>query len=153
MEIDRRQFVILSSGLLARCALAGAAATSPATSASQAASVIIDAGDLQQYRADGIYDAFAESYDEHSPDRYKAFFIVHRAGVVYALWAVCPHKGCVVQKLEDGSLQCPCHDSTFDDTGKVHPGCKAKSDLPRLAIKHDANGHLLVDVRRPLAHS
>ncbi|MDO4411674.1 Rieske (2Fe-2S) protein [Cutibacterium sp.] len=27
---------------------------------------------------------------------------------------VCPHAGCQVDEVRDGSLLCPCHDSTFD---------------------------------------
>ena len=149
MAINRRQFVVLSTAVLARCAT-GRAASAPATAP---ASTIIDAGDINQYQAAGCYDAFAIPYDDHSPDKFKAFFIVHRDGVLYALSALCTHKACVIDKLDDGSFKCPCHDSEFSPTGKVQHGGKAKRDLPRLAVKRDANGHLLVDVTRPLANS
>lgn len=38
------------------------------------------------------------------------------AGQFHAFSAVCPHKGCTVNKVADGVIECPCHGSTFSAT-------------------------------------
>ncbi|MFD6973387.1 Rieske (2Fe-2S) protein [Streptomyces sp. NPDC059949] len=35
------------------------------------------------------------------------------AGSFRCFTAVCPHQGCLVNKVEDGSIDCPCHGSKF----------------------------------------
>ncbi len=45
------------------------------------------------------------------------------AGQFHAFSAVCTHKGCTVNKVADGSIECPCHGSTFSATdGAVQHG-------------------------------
>ncbi|MFF4426097.1 Rieske (2Fe-2S) protein [Streptomyces sp. NPDC001549] len=36
-----------------------------------------------------------------------------KAGTFKCFTAVCPHQGCLVNKVEDGSIDCPCHNSKF----------------------------------------
>jgi Rieske Fe-S protein len=52
------------------------------------------------------------------------------AGQYKAFSAVCTHKGCTVNKVADGTIDCPCHDSKFSITdGSVQDG-PAKRALP-----------------------
>ncbi|MER5870941.1 Rieske (2Fe-2S) protein [Streptomyces sp. NPDC002044] len=45
------------------------------------------------------------------------------AGEYRCFSAVCTHSGCLVNKVADGSIDCPCHDSKFKDTdGAVTKG-------------------------------
>jgi len=45
------------------------------------------------------------------------------AGKFHAFSAVCTHKGCTVNKVADGVIECPCHGSTFSATdGSVEHG-------------------------------
>ncbi|MEV0264380.1 Rieske (2Fe-2S) protein [Streptomyces sp. NPDC050617] len=56
-------------------------------------------------------------------------------GEYRAFSAVCTHAGCVVDKIEDGKINCPCHGSQFDaETGKVLRG-PAGAPLPSVPLK------------------
>ena len=45
------------------------------------------------------------------------------AGEFKAFSAVCTHKGCTVAKVENGTIDCPCHGSKYDmTTGAVKNG-------------------------------
>ena len=52
---------------------------------------------------------------------------------VVAFNAVCPHLGCFVNALSDGTFSCPCHDSEFNANGTIKPITKsgAKTVSPR----------------------
>ena len=67
---------------------------------------------------------------------------------VQAISAVCTHLGCTVRRTTSGFV-CPCHGSRYDHAGRVVGG-PAPADLPHLALKLDAAGHLLVDLGRPV---
>ncbi|MEV6674144.1 Rieske (2Fe-2S) protein [Streptomyces sp. NPDC051162] len=63
-------------------------------------------------------------------------------GEYKAFSAVCTHAGCVVDKIEDGKISCPCHGSKFDPaTGKVLQG-PAGAPLPTVPVKL-ADGKLI----------
>ncbi|MFJ3520266.1 MULTISPECIES: Rieske (2Fe-2S) protein [unclassified Streptomyces] len=36
-----------------------------------------------------------------------------KAGTFKCFTAVCPHQGCLVNKVANGTIDCPCHDSKF----------------------------------------
>jgi len=55
------------------------------------------------------------------------------AGTVAAVSALCTHQGCKVL-LQKKQLNCPCHGSQFDLTGKVLVG-PANTPLPPVAVK------------------
>lgn len=69
---------------------------------------------------------------------------------LYAIDAVCPHLGCLVEPHEDGGFMCPCHDSLFDQEGRALSG-PATGPLQHLHLWFDAEqGQLLVDRSEPV---
>jgi len=69
---------------------------------------------------------------------------------LYALDAVCPHLGCLVELGEEGGFVCPCHDSRFDAEGQVLNG-PATQPLPYLHLWLDEEqGQLFVDRAEPV---
>ncbi|RNL79451.1 Rieske (2Fe-2S) protein [Nocardioides marmorisolisilvae] len=57
------------------------------------------------------------------------------AGVFKAFSAVCTHQGCLVNKVEDKQIQCPCHFSHYSITdGSVESG-PAPKPLPEKTVK------------------
>jgi Rieske Fe-S protein len=55
------------------------------------------------------------------------------AGVFKGFSTVCPHKGCDVSKVENGTIDCPCHGSKFNLEGAVVNG-PATSPLEPKAV-------------------
>jgi menaquinol-cytochrome c reductase iron-sulfur subunit len=73
-------------------------------------------------------------------------WLVRHGDEVVALSAVCPHLGCAVNALADGSFACPCHTSTFAPSGEKTGGPTPRGMDP-LATKIDA-GFVDVDFRK-----
>ena len=48
------------------------------------------------------------------------------AGVFKGFSAICTHAGCTVNKIADGTIDCPCHGSKFNLDGTVANGPAAK---------------------------
>ncbi|MFJ9341194.1 Rieske (2Fe-2S) protein [Streptomyces sp. NPDC101733] len=64
------------------------------------------------------------------------------AGEYKAFSAQCTHAGCVLDKIDAGEGNCPCHGSRFDvATGKVLRG-PASAPLPAVPVKAE-NGRLI----------
>ena len=56
------------------------------------------------------------------------------AGVFKAFSAVCTHQGCLVNRVSDGTIDCPCHGSAFSiEDGSVEGGL-ARSPLPEKKV-------------------
>lgn len=95
---------------------------------------VFDAGPLAQYQRQGPDDSLRDD----------GFFVIRDGDEVCALSSVCTHRGCLVSTQADGSFKCFCHGSRFSPEGVVQNG-PATEDLPRLAVRVDPRGHLLVD--------
>ena len=146
--MDRRTFIALSAAAIGLgCdqidqsdqASAHAETSRAAPPAEPADEKVVDAWPLTIFADEKVYDEF----------RQDGFFLVKREGQLFALSSVCTHKGCKVRPQDDGSYICKCHRSAFDEDGRVLNG-PAKRDLPRLAVKSDSEGHVLVNVSRKL---
>ena len=66
-----------------------------------------------------------------------------------AVSMVCTHLGCVVLHDESG-FKCPCHGSTFDNSGKALTG-PAPGPLPWFSISQRADGKLVIDSKSIVA--
>jgi Rieske Fe-S protein len=123
MNLNRREFIILTAVVAAGCA------NQPV----HFETTSIDAGPASDYAADGVYDKF----------RTDGFFVIRRGGQLIALSSICTHMGCKVKEQPDKSYVCPCHGSEYDATGKVTGG-PAIHNLAELPTSIDANGHLII---------
>jgi Rieske Fe-S protein len=56
------------------------------------------------------------------------------AGTYKAFSAVCTHQGCIVASVSDGTIQCPCHGSTFSAADGSVQGGPAPAALTTLAV-------------------
>lgn len=57
---------------------------------------------------------------------------------VAAFSSRCPHLGCELPLPDEGVITCPCHGSTFDESGRVTHG-PSKKDLYRFIASVDGN--------------
>jgi Rieske Fe-S protein len=126
MQINRRQFLILSAVATCGCAAGGPQPTALTP-------VPVDAGPAEQFAASGVYQQFAP----------RGFFIVRSGEGLFAISSRCTHRSYPLQVAKDQSFYCKAHGSCFDPTGKVIEG-PAIRDLPKLATKVDERGHLIV---------
>ena len=67
------------------------------------------------------------------------------AGTFKAFSATCTHQGCQVNRVQDGTIDCPCHGSRFDLLGRATKG-PAKKPLPALAATPAENNTLTVNL-------
>jgi cytochrome b6-f complex iron-sulfur subunit len=146
-EMNRREFVALSvAGTCACCAATQAEgpATKPAATGptSRPAAGAIDAGAIESFKDDGVYDALRQSHK---------VIIYKQNNRLYASTARCSHKGCVLKAEGTTSLKCPCHGSSFDLNGAPSGG-PAKVSLFRYAVSAK-DGHLMVNVKKQFAEA
>ncbi|MDA8429679.1 MAG: Rieske (2Fe-2S) protein [Geobacteraceae bacterium] len=132
MKLNRRQFVILSAGLLAGCAMTK---TGINGHSSDTRKRDIDAGPADAFREEGVYDRF----------RNQGFFLIRRHGRLLALSSSCTHRSCTLNTVPDRTFICPCHGSTFDAKGAVTKG-PAQKNMPLLPVRIDSRGRVLVQV-------
>lgn len=129
---SRRQFV----AACAACAACPAMRALAEATREQAAPV--DLGPLDDFRARGIHDPLGPG---------RRFFLVNRAGRLFAVSATCTHRK-VALVVKDGAFRCPRHGSGFTPEGAVTKA-PARKPLPRFAIRLDDQGHVVVDPSRP----
>ena len=127
MNINRRQFLILTAGVVAGCKTGG----NPATNEER----MVNAGAVSNYTSDGIYNNFRD----------QGFFLIRKGDKLFALSAFCTHRKCKLTAEPDRSFYCKCHGSTFDSGGHVTEG-PAKRDLPILPAFANEQGQLIVRV-------
>ena len=72
-----------------------------------------------------------------------AFLVLHDAGGLYAMTAICTHQGCTVDVAQD-TLPCPCHGSVFDLDGNAVAG-PAVAPLDNLQLTVESDGSVVVD--------
>ena len=61
------------------------------------------------------------------------------AGEFKGFSAKCTHKGCTVNKVADGTIDCPCHGSKFNLDGTVANGPAAKPlETKAIAVQGDS---------------
>ena len=57
------------------------------------------------------------------------------AGTFKAFSNICTHQGCTVTKVADGTIDCPCHGSTYSVQDGSVQGGPAPSPLPETQVK------------------
>jgi Rieske Fe-S protein len=60
-------------------------------------------------------------------------------GTFKAFTAVCTHQGCTVDKVQDGTIMCPCHGSTYSAKDGSVTGGPAPKALAEIAVKVDGD--------------
>ena len=121
-EMDRRTVVaggaVLGAGfLLAGCAAAPTATPAPAP----ASGTVLGATSAVPVGGGAIFAA------------QKVVVTQPTAGTFVGLSAVCTHQGCVVAKVEGGTIDCACHGSKFQLDGTVAKG-PASKPLPPVQV-------------------
>jgi Rieske Fe-S protein len=116
-EVDRRTVVAGGAALGAGFLLAGCAAAPTATPAPSPGTVL-GATSAVPVGGGAIFAA------------QKVVVTQPTAGTFVGLSAVCPHQGCVVAKVEGGSIDCACHGSKFQLDGTVTKGPATKPLSP-----------------------
>jgi Rieske Fe-S protein len=71
------------------------------------------------------------------------FYLLADAGGIYALTAICTHRGCMVSAEGAEGFGCPCHDSEYDRNGAVTQG-PAPLPLKHYLVREAEPGGLLV---------
>ena len=128
MNLTRREFLLLTAGMVAGCKVVDG--NSPASQKR-----MVNAGPVGNYATDGVYNHFRD----------QGFFIIRRGDKLFALSAICTHRKCKLTAEPDRSFYCPCHGSTFDPAGHVTEG-PARRDLPTLLTDTNEQGQLFVNV-------
>jgi Rieske Fe-S protein len=126
MAVNRREFVILTAGLV----VAGCVGEN---SPVKLEGVTVDAGPASDYAADGVYD-------KHRKD---GFFVVRQGAKLFVISSICTHRHCIVSAEPDHSFHCKCHGSEYDPDGKVTEG-PAIRNLPVLPSSIDESQHLII---------
>ncbi len=130
MKLNRRQFLLLTGGLVTGCQ----ASNDGGISATKVLGVI-NAGSVGDYARDGVYSNFRD----------LGFFVIHRGNQLLALSSICTHRKCKLRAEPDFSFYCKCHGSTFDPAGHVLQG-PARRALPVLSSFANEKGELIVMV-------
>jgi Rieske Fe-S protein len=95
-----------------------------------------DAGPIDKYKDDGIYDEFIKK---------PRLLVIRQQDKLFVSSSKCTHRNCTVAPKDD-QLVCPCHGSTFDNSGIVLDG-PADSSLPRYGVAI-LNGRVVVDLTK-----
>lgn len=123
-SVDRRT-VIAAAGaagvvvLVSGCAAAPAAGSGPSAGAGSAGTAL---GPASEVPVGGgvVFEALEVVVTQPTAGDFRGFS------------AVCTHTGCIVDKVADGTIECPCHGSRYrlDGTVAVGPAPRALPDRP-----------------------
>lgn len=130
-QLDRRRFLILGSSAAATLLVACGGGSEDETNEPP------PAGAFQVGHVSDFPEGSVTRIDE------GALLVLHDAGGLYAMTAVCTHQGCTVD-VAQGSLPCPCHGSVFDLEGNVVTG-PATVPLDHLKLAIESDGTVVVD--------
>ncbi len=75
-----------------------------------------------------------------------AAWLIRKGDAVVAFSVVCPHLGCSIELAEGAGFLCPCHASSFDESGKKLDGPSPRN-MDLLATKIE-DGFVVVDLVR-----
>jgi Rieske Fe-S protein len=129
MEMNRKQFLLLATAMVAGCRSANYGGNPRPPQPER----LVDAGPIGHYAADGLYTGFRD----------QGFFVIRQGPKLFVLSAVCTHRHCKLNALQNRSFYCDCHGSTFNPNGKVTEG-PATRDLPILSWFTNESGRLVV---------
>lgn len=155
LELNRRNFLAAAAATACACALCPAALAAQKKDDDDDDSDVeelpkvpagpVDIGTAADYPKDGIYHQFAKS---------KHMLVVREAGKLFAVSAVCTHKG-VLLKEKDAKIFCPQHNSRFTPAGVPTPKPNGKMGPAKQALAHysittNAQGHIIADTSKPI---
>jgi len=80
---------------------------------------------------------------------YRDFLVIHQKHRIKVLSSHCTHLDCVINKVENGRLICPCHGSEFDLDGNAVKG-PAYKPLPSYPFEKEQNARQII-VQAPTA--
>jgi Rieske Fe-S protein len=131
-DFDRRTVIrtagvvgvgVVGTAALAACGGGGDSSSTTGSAANGAAGAASGAGDV--IKVGDIPVGGGKVFDTT-----KIVVTQPKAGEFKAFSAICTHKGCTVAKVENGTIDCPCHGSKYDmATGAVTAG-PAPAPLP-----------------------
>ena len=113
-HVIRGAGVVLAGGTLAACS--GGEKSAPATEATTSAQkpTVAPAGEVITKTSDVPVGSGVIAND--------VVVTQPSAGVFKGFSTTCPHRGCAVNKVADGTIDCPCHGSKFNLDGTVAKG-------------------------------
>jgi Rieske Fe-S protein len=138
-EMNRRSFVAGATAAVSLVVLGdqftwGQAATPPGPASAPSGNPTVDIGKPSDFGKDSISTKFSA----------EKVLIVSKGDKIYALTAVCTHRGSTINATADGKFRCPSHNSLYDMDGKPAGG-PTRVALKRHAISLNGDGHLIVD--------
>ena len=71
------------------------------------------------------------------------FLVINQNRKIKVLSSHCTHLGCVINKVENGKLVCPCHGSEFDMEGNALKG-PAYKPLKSYPFKKSSDGQQII---------
>jgi Rieske Fe-S protein len=135
-------------GLLAACG-GGSTATAPATPAAAPPAAAEPSADSDSSDSSGTSSDALASTSDVPVGGGKIFadkdVVVTQptAGDFKAFSATCTHQGCKVNKVADGTINCPCHGSKFNIADGSVAGGPAKKPLPAKSVSVDGDSIVL----------
>lgn len=122
--------IAVGVGTASACGSAETAVSSAASKVSAAASAAAEAIAIADIPVGGgkVFPALKVVVTQPTAGDYKAFV------------AVCPHQGCLVNRVADGQIVCPCHASTFDIATGAVTGGPATAPLAAKGVSVGADG-------------